>query len=1011
MGEELNDSKVKFESYSDIKFEPSFSDMKLETLGEMKFDLAFGDLMTGGNEGNLDPNFFDSKFLKNASTLNPLELNVLANGLNNANYSSNSSNFNSLEDGLSDPESKDEAPSGSKRSRKSPRVRRPMNSFMLFSNQYRSVLQFENKERTNTQISKLLGEAWKSMPLEAKKPYMERAAKIKADFNAAHPDYVYTKTIRKKHKRKPGTKFGDIPPFLSTTTTGSQTSSEMRRCLSLGDFTSNSSTLKPSVSLSPSTTDLTSMRRCVSMSELSGEGNNNNNVFATPAPPGHTHTIITTSNNVRRCSSCNDFINEYQGGTSETENSEHELRRCASANEFQNTTTQEVMRKSVSWGDLNGVEMATQNNVQQPSEQEQLISSFVGSNSTSNSSTGGSELLRRVNLSMNDLASLGLLNQSQPQKLPVKSFMTPGAAGQVQTTAPGSTPTSSTTPTSASTPTSTSTPASTSTASPSIPAPSAGRATHSVHLPPHIQQQIQNQIQTTIQNHLQSQFQAQGGQLPTQLQVTIPLTHLTTHIDSGALSSQALQGRQATGIASINELQLFQQQNQLLNSLPKNNGLGSTTTLQIPLELQLQLPQFFLGTQLQNQDLSSISQPTNLSVEPVTLLNLANQNGLTLNRFVCCLCLFTFYTYFLVSQPQGSQVQNLSPMQVHLGSSALQQLQAQQQQLQKNAQQSNVTSMHGTHGSQQALANMGAQIAAMSLNQTSNNPMLSQNNMLQTQGSSNANQTGLANAQPSGLNSGTFPSSTSGTTSSLLSLGTPSTGNISSSSNGTSTNTNSQSTPSSMIQLNALNSINSLNFNQSQLSALGLLNNRQLQQQQLQQQQQQQLQQQHQLQQQQFLQMQQIQQNHLHHLQQQHSQHPSQTQQNQQGPQQAQQQGQSQQAQQTAPPSQPTTPQSTQGQQTTSQPSPQHQSVASPQHTLSHAHQQHHHQQMHIQPTHVHPHQLQTHGLIHGHIGSNHIQSHPVSPSVLQSDGHSMSMSTNEAFDSFDFLNDDMSSF
>jgi len=82
------------------------------------------------------------------------------------------------------------------------RVKRPMNSFLLFSNEMRPILQAQNKDQSNAQISKLLGNAWKALPIEEKKKYVERAAKIKTDFSAAHPDYVYTKTPRKHKKRK-----------------------------------------------------------------------------------------------------------------------------------------------------------------------------------------------------------------------------------------------------------------------------------------------------------------------------------------------------------------------------------------------------------------------------------------------------------------------------------------------------------------------------------------------------------------------------------------------------------------------------------------------------------------------------------------------------------------------------------------------------------------------------------------------------------------------------------------
>ena len=77
-----------------------------------------------------------------------------------------------------------------------------MNSFMVFSNEMRPLLQEQNKALTNNDVSKILGTMWKDMKPEQKKPYIERALSIKAAFNVQHPDYVYTKSPRKRQKNK-----------------------------------------------------------------------------------------------------------------------------------------------------------------------------------------------------------------------------------------------------------------------------------------------------------------------------------------------------------------------------------------------------------------------------------------------------------------------------------------------------------------------------------------------------------------------------------------------------------------------------------------------------------------------------------------------------------------------------------------------------------------------------------------------------------------------------------------
>lgn len=66
----------------------------------------------------------------------------------------------------------------------------------------RPLLQEQNKSLTNNDVSKILGNMWKEMTPEQKKPYIDRAIVIKAAFTVQHPDYVYTKSPRKRQKSK-----------------------------------------------------------------------------------------------------------------------------------------------------------------------------------------------------------------------------------------------------------------------------------------------------------------------------------------------------------------------------------------------------------------------------------------------------------------------------------------------------------------------------------------------------------------------------------------------------------------------------------------------------------------------------------------------------------------------------------------------------------------------------------------------------------------------------------------
>jgi len=72
-------------------------------------------------------------------------------------------------------------------------------------------------DQTNADISKLLGQYWKNMTPDQKRPYVERAARIKRDFDAAYPDYIYTKSSKTKTKKRKRVAVGTTkpPPYAS----------------------------------------------------------------------------------------------------------------------------------------------------------------------------------------------------------------------------------------------------------------------------------------------------------------------------------------------------------------------------------------------------------------------------------------------------------------------------------------------------------------------------------------------------------------------------------------------------------------------------------------------------------------------------------------------------------------------------------------------------------------------------------------------------------------------------
>lgn len=92
------------------------------------------------------------------------------------------------------------AESRSERSRG--RVKRPMNSFLLFSNEMRPILQAAHPDHSNAEISTLLGNQWKDLDSEKRQRYVDAAQAIRTTFNEAHPNFVYTKTSRRDRKRK-----------------------------------------------------------------------------------------------------------------------------------------------------------------------------------------------------------------------------------------------------------------------------------------------------------------------------------------------------------------------------------------------------------------------------------------------------------------------------------------------------------------------------------------------------------------------------------------------------------------------------------------------------------------------------------------------------------------------------------------------------------------------------------------------------------------------------------------
>lgn len=80
--------------------------------------------------------------------------------------------------------------------------RRPMNAFMIFARRRRPEITANNPPLRTGEISKVLSSEWAAMSTESKQFYLDRARKLKDNFNARWPDYVYRRRPNNSRKRK-----------------------------------------------------------------------------------------------------------------------------------------------------------------------------------------------------------------------------------------------------------------------------------------------------------------------------------------------------------------------------------------------------------------------------------------------------------------------------------------------------------------------------------------------------------------------------------------------------------------------------------------------------------------------------------------------------------------------------------------------------------------------------------------------------------------------------------------
>lgn len=91
-------------------------------------------------------------------------------------------------------------------------IKRPMNPFMIFGQEQRSILQRLHPKEPNSTISCLIGQAWHALSVTDRSVYVEKAKQFKEEHQQKYPTYKYVPAKRRRQQQQPQPQQHNKPP-------------------------------------------------------------------------------------------------------------------------------------------------------------------------------------------------------------------------------------------------------------------------------------------------------------------------------------------------------------------------------------------------------------------------------------------------------------------------------------------------------------------------------------------------------------------------------------------------------------------------------------------------------------------------------------------------------------------------------------------------------------------------------------------------------------------------------